>query len=600
MGRDSLPLIVLKFGSSVLASAADLPRAVQEIYRWRRDGWRVIAVVSAARGATDALFAEARSICPRPQRARCADAAAQLAAIGELTAAARLTLALDASGVTAETLDAAAIALRTRGPCLDANPVALDAAPIHAALDRAGVLVVPGFLGRDEHDRTTLLGRGGSDLSALFIARELGARCRLLKDTPGLFESDPKRAAEGDAVRRFSRLNWSDLPRLGTRAVQPRAAVFAWENRVEFEVAAPLEEPCTVVGKAATTVDQSSTFDQRPIRVALLGHGVVGAGVARALVDLAPRFEITAVAVRTPSKHAAAITALGLDPSVLTTDAPSTLSTRPDLVIECLGGLDPASEIIERAVAAGINVVTANKAVIAQHGPRLHAIAGDTGATLAYSAAVGGAVPALELVRRVVANAGEVASLRAVLNGTSNYVLTRVSAGVSFADAVAAAQAAGFAEADPSRDLSGRDALDKLHILARAASAGEPLHITSRLHAIDDSITALARDAARRGGLVRQVARLTRTKAGVHLSVAPEIIDPANPLDAPLADLADEANAIVVTDESGRLHVVAGRGAGRVPTALSVIADVLDAIAPAPRPPIELRRNREAPLAAAG
>ncbi len=647
MGRDRHErLIVLKFGSSVLAGVADLPAAVQEIYRWRRDGWRVIAVVSAAKGATDALLAEARALCPRPQRARNADATAQLAAIGELTAAARLTLALDAHGVTAETLDAGAIALRTSGPCLDANPIGLDEGVIHAALDRAGVLVVPGFLGRDEHGRTTLLGRGGSDLSALFIARQLGARCRLLKDTPGLFESDPKRpschrdggfgpsrceqprttdvtgaprSAEpdlgGTLNRRYSHLSWTDLPRLGTRAVQPKAAVFAWEHQVEFEVAAPLEEACTLVSKAATSFDEVPAPPPRPIRVALLGHGVVGAGVAKALVELGrgsgtgagePRFEITAVAVRTPSKHATALAELGLDPGLLTTDAASTLDTNPDLVIECLGGLDPASGIIEQALQAGISVVTANKAVIAQYGPRLHDIAEATGATLVYSAAVGGAVPALELVRRLGAGAIEIFSIRAVLNGTSNFVLSRLGTGVPLAEAIGAAQAAGFAEADPSRDLGGLDALDKLRILAHAANQGEPADITSRLAGIDETAVSLARDAARHGHVVRQVARLTRTRDGVHLSVVPEVLDPSNPTDAALADLADEGNAVVVTDASERLHVLAGRGAGRTPTALSVIADVLDAAAAIRRTrdaigsPIALPRERRTPLAAAG
>jgi len=660
MGHDSL--IVLKFGSSVLGRTGDargLSTAVQEIYRWRREGWRVIAVVSAAKGATDALLGEARALCPRPQRAARSDASAQLAATGELAAAARLVLALDGAGVPAETLDAGAIALRTSGPCLDASPVSLDEGAVHGALDRAGVLVVPGFIGRDEHGRTTLLGRGGSDLSALFIAHALGVRCRLLKDTPGLFETDPKRSTclrdsrsglsrcEGspttDATgaprsaepdlgdppnHRYSRLHWNDLPRLGARAVQPKAAVFAWENQVEFEVASPLAEACTVVGKAATVIAHTPVSEPRPVRVALLGHGVVGAGVARALVELGrtdghaacARFEITAIAVRTPAKHAPALLELGLDITLLTTDAAGALATHPDLIIECLGGLEPASGIIERALRAGVHVVTANKAVIAERGPRLHAIAAAAGATLAYSAAVGGAVPALELVRAIARSGGtgvppvsRVASIRAVLNGTSNFVLSRLGAGVSFADAVNAAQAAGFAEADPSRDLSGLDALDKLRILADAAypsGEGGAGPVTTRLVGIDESTVAQARDAARRGLVVRQVARLTRTRdggGGVHFSVAPEVLDPATPADAPLANLADEANALVVTDAAGVCHILAGRGAGRTPTALSVLADVFDAPASLERPrqlagesprapAISLRRERRTPL----
>lgn len=236
------PIIVLKFGGSVLLDELHVRAAAEEVSRFVREGYRVVAVVSALEGATDRLIAQARHYGPNPHEA----ATATLLATGELTSTALLGLALDALGVSVETLDAAGIGLRTTGDVLDASPVSLDAEAVRRALSRVRAIVVPGFVGRDEHNRTTLLGRGGSDLTALFIARHLGAACRLVKDVDGLYEWDPARP--GPAPRRYASLPWDGALALDGTIVQHKAVRWARGQGLAFEVGALGAREATRVG----------------------------------------------------------------------------------------------------------------------------------------------------------------------------------------------------------------------------------------------------------------------------------------------------------------------------------------------------------------
>src|SRR2546421_4497054 len=171
-------IAVLKFGSSVLRCEEDLPQVVDEIYRWIRAGHRVIAVVSAFGNTTDGLFAKANSF------GECAGhTIAELVSTGEATSAALLALALDRAGIPSVTLDAKRIGLVTCGPVLDASPQKLNTQALLKALADCPVAIVPGYIGCAKDGRTSLLGRGGSDLTALFIAHRVKAGlCRLIKD----------------------------------------------------------------------------------------------------------------------------------------------------------------------------------------------------------------------------------------------------------------------------------------------------------------------------------------------------------------------------------------------------------------------------------
>jgi homoserine dehydrogenase len=231
-------IAVLKFGSSVLRSAADLPVAVAEIDRWVGRGERVIAVVSAYHGVTDARFAQARSLGD--------DLHAQAAYVakGEEESSTALAAALVEYGVTARWLDADEIGLVADGAPHDSTPIAVTTWRLEAELEAHAALVVPGYVARDLSGRVVLLGRGGSDLTALFLAQQLAARCRLLKDVDGVYDSDPALGA----ARRYEALAWSSALAIGGRVIQPRGLEFAQAHGVRFEVSAVGAEVATVVG----------------------------------------------------------------------------------------------------------------------------------------------------------------------------------------------------------------------------------------------------------------------------------------------------------------------------------------------------------------
>lgn len=236
---------MLKFGGSVLPDPGALPACVAEVRRWRAAGHEVVAVVSALRGRTDQLLAECRAISPSLSPF----AVAARIAVGELESAGLLGVQLDAAGVDAAVLGPAALRLCARGAPLDAEPVALALAPLRAALRHHGTVVVPGFAAVDPAGRTVVLGRGGSDLTALFLAQRLGARCRLLKDVDGLFTVDP---ARGAAPRRLLHATWTELRRVGGRMVQHKAVAFAAAHGLSFELSALGGAVPTIVGGGAT------------------------------------------------------------------------------------------------------------------------------------------------------------------------------------------------------------------------------------------------------------------------------------------------------------------------------------------------------------
>jgi len=546
------PLIVLKFGGSVLAAPERLSLAVHETYRRTRAGYAVVAVVSAFGGRTDALAARAAAFNDAP-----ASATAALLGLGENESAALLALALNEAGVRAEVLDEAAIGLRAEGPALDANPVGVDVAALRGGFRESDVLVVPGFVGRDARGRRVLLGRGGSDLTALFLAERLGAdRCRLIKDVDGLFEWDPARP--GPAPRKYASLDWTAALRLDGSILQHKAIRFAQAANLAFEVAAFNSRRPTHIGNLPTRFAAPAP-SLPPLRVALLGAGTVGLGVLRRLERLPDYFRTSAVAVR----DAASAAERGVPRHLLTTDVEAPAAEgRADVVVECLGGITPADAAIRGALRAGVHVVSANKAVIAARFAGFQEAAERGGATLRYSAAVGGAAPVLEAVARASAGAG-VRSVRAVLNGTSSFVLSRFAAGESWEDAVAEAQRRGLAEADPSRDLDGRDAADKLCLIARAAGwALGPEEIARE--GIDAQSAARPRLA--------QVAELNLRGGRCTARVTLASLDPGDPLES----LGPVGCGALIEDRDGVHTFVAGTGAGRWPTAEAVVADLLE------------------------
>ncbi len=577
-----MSLSVLKFGGSVLRSDGCLPVAVQEIYAELRTGARVVAVVSAFRGSTDELLDRVKPWRPDGDGAT----VAMLLATAEQRAAILLGLALERSGIQTKVLDPKHLAVRTTGATMDATPISVDVANLRKQLDKHEVVVVPGFVGVGVDGDVTLLGRGGSDMTAIFLAAQMGADyCGLIKDVPALFESNPLTVAR---PRWYRTLTWQDALAVDAEALQVKATQFACNHRVRFELGRFGEPVRTIVG-TKETVCESPQPPILPMRVGFLGLGTVNFGVYRGLEPHADRFRPVLAAVLDPSKH------LGddLPQGFVTSDPHDVVAQKNDIVIEAIGGRVPTADLVRNALRSGAHVVTANKELIAHDGVELHALAAEFGVSFRYSAAVGGGVPMIETIVRAAAY-GPVQKIEGVLNGTTNFVLDRLIDGDTFDDAVLAAQEAGFAEADPTLDVCGHDAAFKLVILARKGFGARV--------AVDDidcqGIVGLdpqwVEDARASGRRIRLVATCERTATGVQATVRPVVL----PADHPLAMIRNEENRLLVTDHAGQTTMCSGKGAGRWPTAEAVIADVFDVYREARGAVVERRRHPRGPRAA--
>ncbi len=552
-----MQITVLKFGSSVLRSESDLPTAVHEIYRWWREGFQVVAVVSAFGNTTDDLTQRAHEVCDSPND----ELVAALLATGEAASSALLGLALNRSGIRATVLDAQQAGLATDGPVLDANLTSITSASVLKALQN-GVVVLPGFVGRSSGGKTTLLGRGGSDLTALFIAHRLGAACRLIKDVDGLYTSDPN-STTGPSAARFGRVSYATAARVGGAVVQLKAIDFAEQHRLRFVVSSAGANRATEIGPYTDSVALSDP-QVRPLRVALLGCGTVGGGVYQRLAALPELFDVVGVGAR--NIHQADVPL-----KLFTTHLEELIAEPVDVVIELLGGDEPARTVISKSLRLGRHVVTANKSLLARDIATLQRLASHSGVALKYSAAVGGVLPALETVNRA-RNIAPLNSISGVLNGTTNFILDQLAKGTELANAVSAAQKSGYAERDSQLDLNGTDAAQKLILLARAAfDVDLPLNSIEK-RGIQDLNAKQVRDARKNGRITRLVAECRRESHGFAAKVFPAEL----PFDHPLARVNGVENRLIIQSQTGRSWDVYGSGAGRWPTTEAVIGDLLD------------------------
>ena len=323
---------------------------------------------------------------------------------------------------------------------------------------------------------------------------------------------------------------------------------------------------------------EASGTDERVVRVGLLGAGTVGGGVWRILHEHADsiaartgaRIEVTHVAVRDRSRPrdvAIPDHLLGDDPMAVVE------ADDVDLVVEVMGGREPAGTLIRRALELRKPVVTANKELIAHEGPALTAMARSAGVDLAFEAAVAGGIPIIRPLRASLAG-DRVTRVVGILNGTTNYILTRMTeAGEDFADVLADAQAAGYAEADPSADVDGHDAAAKTAILATLA-------FDVAVHADDvyrEGIRGVSaadlRVAQRLGYVIKLIGVANVVDGRVGVRVHPAML----PADHPLASVRGVFNAVYVEADATGPLMFYGKGAGAMPTGAAVVGDVIDA-----------------------
>ena len=314
------------------------------------------------------------------------------------------------------------------------------------------------------------------------------------------------------------------------------------------------------------------------LTIGLLGCGTVGG----ALVDLldARRATITArtgvelrigaIAVRDTAKHQDRLA----DPSLLTTDTAAVVADpEVDIVVELIGGTDPALTLVRTALENGKPVITGNKELLAAHGPELYAVAAEHGVDLLFEAAVAGGIPLIRPLRESLVGE-DISRVMGIINGTTNYILTKMSQeGADYADALADAQALGYAEADPTADVEGYDAGAKAAIIASIVF-GVDVRSSDVQHEGISSITAADIDTAKRlGYVIKALAVIERADGEVAVRVHPAMV----PTGHPLANVNDSFNAVFVEGATVGDLMFYGRGAGGGPTASAVLGDLVDA-----------------------
>jgi len=304
------------------------------------------------------------------------------------------------------------------------------------------------------------------------------------------------------------------------------------------------------------------------MKVAILGFGTVGSSVARILCDLQPEsLQLSYVFNRGIARKKADWVPASV---VWTEDFDEVLRSDVDVIVELAGGLEPAGTWVRRALEAGKSAVTGNKKLIAQHGIELDRLARSKGAHLLYGAAVAGGIPVIPGLQQGLAG-DRITRIEGILNGTCNYILSRMEGGAAFADVLRDAQAMGYAEANPSEDVDGYDARAKLVILSRIAlRAGLDIESVEcrSITPVDAIDLGYARDL---GCTIRQISKAERRDDGVSAAVGPMLV----PLRSPLAWSRGTENMVLVSGKYGGDVVFSGHGAGGHPTAVAVVSDLI-------------------------
>ena len=315
----------------------------------------------------------------------------------------------------------------------------------------------------------------------------------------------------------------------------------------------------------------------KPVKVALLGCGNVGSQVARLILatpdDLAARVgapvELVGIGVRHPDAERP-----GIDPALFTKDSEALVRSGVDVVVEVIGGIEPARGLLLAAFAAGASVVTANKALLAAHGQELYSAAERAGVDLYFEAAVAGAIPIIRPLRESLVG-DEITTVMGIVNGTTNYILDKMTTDhVSFSEALSEAQELGYAEADPTADVEGYDAAAKASILASLAFHTEVAGADVHREGIT-TITVEDIEAARAHGFVIKLLAVATLSGEQEDEVSVRVHPTMVPESHPLASVRGAYNAIFIESRNAGRLMFLGPGAGGSPTASAVMGDLV-------------------------
>ncbi|NNE41734.1 MAG: hypothetical protein HKN14_12550 [Marinicaulis sp.] len=303
--------------------------------------------------------------------------------------------------------------------------------------------------------------------------------------------------------------------------------------------------------------------NDRTLKVGVAGLGVVGGGVAVRLTKGGPARKLIGALVRDASQPREFPT----DDVIFATSIPDFVAQELDVIVDALPDGEAGFALIEQALSQGVSIVSANKQALAGRLEQLHCVARANAAALLYAAAVGGGAPMIETVSRARAQ-GPIEKISAIVNGTVNFILTKLADGANFDDAVRQAQDAGFAEPDPSADLSGGDARAKLSILSYEAFGAE---IDLNEVKTESLTPERAASMLKAGGVWRQISELRKNAAGlISASATFQQVD----IGSVFADARYQDNALIVMTAVGEMFSACGEGAGRAPTVDSIFCDL--------------------------
>lgn len=308
-----------------------------------------------------------------------------------------------------------------------------------------------------------------------------------------------------------------------------------------------------------------------PLKVALLGFGTVGSAVARILSNQPEHFPLRLTHVFNRNVERKKADWVSADVT-WTSDVDQVLASDADIICELVGGIYPAHSWVTAALEGGKSVVTANKKLIAQYGPRLSELAAQYGGTLSFGASVAGGVPVIDALQEGLAG-DQLYKVCGILNGTCNFILTKLeSDGISFDEALRQAQEAGFAEADPTDDVDGYDARSKLVILTRIGlrAIAQPEEVVCGSIRPLDAVDFIYSHEL--GCTIRQISRAERKDGKIIASVRPALV----PIESPMAHITGSLNLVLSSGKYGGQTAFSGHGAGGHSTAVAVVSDLLD------------------------
>lgn len=442
---------------------------------------------------------------------------------------------------------------------------------IENTLSREGHFVIPGFYGEDAGGNIKTFERGGSDITGSIIAGGLDASLyENWTDVSGIMTADPKKDPAATTIRQMTYEELLLISKNGAQVYHKDAVASVWEKNIPILIKntnAPEESGTIVTGGQI-------------MNIALLGFGTVGRGVWELLKENKDLIE-KRIAEQKGKKIALNISKILVRDPEKYTDIPKELFVRDfseiendpeiDIVIELIGGEEPATDYILRSFAAKKSVITANKMALAKAGGALEQAAKEAGVKFYFEAAVAGAIPILQSISQAL-QANRITEISGIVNGTTNYILSAMSLnGQSYRQALAEAQRLGFAEADPTSDVEGFDSVYKFCILCKQAfgSYPKPQHITRK--GISELTEEDLRSAQQKNSEIKLIGRAFLKENEPHVVVGPQEIPDTHPL----AKVNGATNAISVQcDQAGEIFLQ-GAGAGARPTASAVVGDLI-------------------------